>query len=164
MLNENKTLYVCYVDYTKAFDFVVRENIWLKLIKLGVRGKILKVLRSMYSNVKSRIKVHNSLSDSFICTLGVRQGDCLSPFLFSMYLNDLEETFILNGFQGIDLGMFKLFLLLYADDIVILSNTEDGLQNGLNILKTYCDKWRLVINVNKTKIMIFKKAEEIGET
>ena len=60
------------------------------------------------------------------------QGDCLSPFLFSIYVNDLEEYFNLNKFKGIDLGLLKLFLLLYADDIVIFSESEQGLQEGLN--------------------------------
>ena len=43
-----------------------------------------------------------------------------------MYLNDLEEHFIVNGLEGTDLDMFKLCLLLYADDIVIMSETEEG--------------------------------------
>ena len=124
-------LFVCYIDFPKALDFVVRDNLWLKLNKFGVRGKFLQVIKSMYSSVKSKNKFNNSLSNAFCCNLGVRQGDCLSPFLFVMYLNDLEETFFLKGFKGVDIGMFKLFLLLYAHDIVIISETELGLNQGL---------------------------------
>jgi hypothetical protein len=54
-----------------------------------------------------------------------------------MYLNNLEETFMLNGFKDVDKGKFKLFLLLNADDIVIVSETELGLQKGLDILNEY---------------------------
>ena len=50
-----------------------------------------------------------------------------------------------------------MFLLLYADDIVILSETEEGLNKGLFLLESYCDKWRLTVNIKKTKIMIFRK-------
>ena len=68
--------------------------------------------------------------------LGVRQGKCLSPFLFSMFLNDLEEEFLINGIDGIDIGLIKIFLLLYADDIVIFSSSSEGLKDGLNQLET----------------------------
>ena len=74
-----------------------------------------------------------------------------------MYLNDIEEHFILNGFEGIDLDMFKSFLLLYADDIVILSETEEGLKHGLFLLEKYCDRWKLNGNTTKTKVMLFRK-------
>ena len=80
----------------------------------------------------------------------------ISSFLFAMYINDLEETFELKGFKGIEIGMLKLMLLLYANDI-ILSESEAGLQMGLDILKDYCDRWKLTVNVNKTKVMIFQK-------
>jgi len=53
------------------------------------------------------------------------------------------------------MNTLKLFILLYADDIVFLAETETDLQTGLNILKDYCLKWRLTVNINKTKIMIF---------
>ncbi len=85
------------------------------------------------------------------------QGECLSPFLFSMYINDLEDEFYLKGLEGIDIGMIKIFLLLYADDIAILASTKEQLQEGLNTLQTYCQKWKLTVNTNKTKIMIFRK-------
>mgnify|MGYP000138563085 CR=1 FL=1 len=51
--------------------------------------------------------------------LGVRQGECSSPLLFSLYLNELEEMLLLNGYQGIEMYMFKICLLLYADGIVL---------------------------------------------
>ena len=134
ILNQNKKLYTAFVDFTKAFDFIVRDIIWYKLIKLGVRGKMLNIVRSMYNVVKSKIKFNNEIShDSFTCYLGVRQGESLSPFLFSMYLNDIEEHFMLNKFEGVNLGMLKLFLLLYADDIVLFAESGAGLQNGLDL-------------------------------
>ena len=56
-----------------------------KLIKYGVRGKMLDIIKSMYENVRSRVKYNNTLSDDFSWGfLGVRQGESLSPFLFSM--------------------------------------------------------------------------------
>lgn len=109
----------------------------------------------MYVNIKSRVKFDNSLTYEFSSHLGVRQGESLSPFLFGMYLNDLESEFIQKGVEGIDIGMLKLFLLLYADDIVIFSNTSDGLQKGLDVLAEYCDWWKLTVNTEQTKVMIF---------
>ena len=58
--------------------------------------------------------------------LGVMQGECLSPFLFSMFLNDLEEEFLIHDIEGIDIGLIKLFILLYADDIVIFSSSSEA--------------------------------------
>ena len=77
----------------------------------------------MYTCVKSRIKFLNRLSEDYTCALGVRQGESLSPFLFSIYINDLEDEFIKGGIDGIDVDMFKMFLLLYADDIVIFAKS-----------------------------------------
>lgn len=157
MLNTGKKIYCTFIDFTKAFDYVVRDNLWYKLVTLGIRGKILNIIKSIYANVKSRVKYCNKLGNEFSCSLGVRQGECLSPILFSLYLNDIEEQFINSGIEGIDVDMLKIFLLLYADDIVIFANTPEELQNGLDILYDYCLKWKLTINVNKTKVMIFRK-------
>ena len=155
-INENKQLYSAFIDFKKAFDFVVRDILWFKLIQSGVRGKILDIIQSMYQNIKSRVKFENELSGEFSSYIGVRQGECLSPFLFSMYLNDLENEFASKGLDGCDVGMLKLYLLLYGDDIVVFSSTSEGLQRGLNILSDYCDKWKLVVNTDKTKIMVFR--------
>ena len=156
-VNTRKRLYCAFVDFSKAFDYVVRDNLWFKLIKLCVCGKILNVIMSMYSNVKSKVKFNNEKGEEFICHTGVRQGECLSPFLFSMFVNDLESELIEKGVEGLDLNFNKLFLLMYADDIMIFSETEVGLQNGLDVLFNYCNKWKLTVNAQKTKIVIFRK-------
>lgn len=156
LLNKKKKLFVAFIDFTKAFDYVVRDILWYKLIKLGIRGKLLNIIRSMYSIVKSRVKYDNEVSDSFTCMVGVRQGESLSPFLFAMYLNDIEEYLLTNNYDGISLDTLKLFIMLYADDIVLFSESETGLQKGLDLLKQYCDRWKLTVNTQKTKVMVFK--------
>ena len=93
----------------------------------------------MYSSVKSRVKFDSKLGNEFNCTLGVKQGECLSLLLFSLYLNDIEEQFINSGLDGIDVNMFKMFMLRYADDIVIFANSADELQHGLDLLLNYCN-------------------------
>ena len=82
VINQGKKLYCAFVDFTKVFDYINRDILWHKLIKLGVRGKALNIIRSMYENFKSRVKYKNRLSENFECYLGVRQGETLSPFLF----------------------------------------------------------------------------------
>ena len=114
-------------------------------------------------SVKSRIKHNNVLSDSFDCSLGVRQGECLSPFLFAMFLNDLEDTFLQSGLPGIDVNMFRVFLILYADDIIIFGNNAEELQLSLDHLYEYCNTWKLKVNAAKTKVMIFRKGGRLPQ-
>ena len=163
LLNNNKQLYCSFIDFSKAFDYVVRDILWFKLIKYGVRGKMLDIIMSMYKNIKSRVKLDNKLSQEFSCMTGVRQGECLSPILFALYLNDLEQELITRGADGVDTGLLKLFLLLYADDIIIFSESASGLQNGLNILHDYCQKWKLTVNVDKSKVMVFRKGGRLAQ-
>jgi hypothetical protein len=119
---------------------------------------MLNIIRSMYTSATSFVKYNGSISEPIICTTGVRQGECVSPFVFAMYVNDVEKEFEMNGMEGLTVDILKLLLLLYADDMVILANSADDLQLGLNILCDYCNRWRLKVNTNKTKIMIFHKA------
>ena len=134
LLNENKKFYAAFIDYTKAFDNVVIENMWYKLLKYGIKGKIIDIIRSMYESIKLKVKCDNQLSNEFACISGVRQGECLSPFLFSVYVNDLEETLILPDF-GIEISMLKLFLLLYFDDIIIFFSVNRRFSKGFRYFK-----------------------------
>ena len=92
-LSMKKRLYCVFIDYAKAFDLVNRSMLWQKLLNVGVNGKVFQCVINMYDKAKSCVQWQNELSGFFSCTAGVRQGENLSPLLFSIYLNDLK-TFV----------------------------------------------------------------------
>jgi hypothetical protein len=150
-----KKLYCCFVDYKKAFDKINRNKLFFKLSKSGIQGKILNVIRQLYSEVKSCVRFKTELSD-FFSTNGVMQGESLSPFLFSLYINDFEGELLSNVCGLTYLKELALFLLMYADDTVLMAESKEGLQNILDRLHTYCVKWDIEVNVAKTKIVVFR--------
>mgnify|MGYP001552726694 CR=1 FL=1 len=95
------------------------------------------------------------MTDWFRTTIGVRQGDNLSPVLFNMYVNDLI-TEIKGLGNGLEIGNNKLSILVYADDVVLMADTKVELQRMLDVLYQWCCKWRLAINTTKTKIIHFR--------
>ena len=98
-LNKRKRLHCCYVDYQKALDTVNRSKLWTKLLSMGMAGKMIEVIKNMYSKAKSVVSVQGVTSSSFHCNIGVRQGENLSPLLFSIYLADFK-LFWLNNVQA----------------------------------------------------------------
>ena len=115
-----------------------------------------------HSSQQSRVQVGAEKTDEFECLLGVRQGECLSPFLFAMYLNDIENALKTNKFEGINMGLTRMLILLYADDAVILSDSRDNPQQGLTILNEYCTKWKITLNTDKNKILVFRKGGKLS--
>jgi hypothetical protein len=98
----NKRVYCAFLDYKKAFDLLDRVCLWQKLISCNVNGKILKIIRNLYSNAKSCIKQENVVSELFKCEKGVRQGENLSPLLFALYLNDMVNN-ICKSYNGMEM-------------------------------------------------------------
>ena len=85
---------------------------------------MLDIIKSMYDAIKPMVKSNNNVSEAFSCKIGVRQGECLSPFSFAMYVNDLGQELENNGVNGIDIGMVKLLLLLNADDVILFGKNS----------------------------------------
>ena len=81
--------------------------------------------KSIYSNLKSRVKLNDRVSGDFTSCLVVRPGECLFPILFSIYLNDIERQYIPKFTKEIYIGMLKVFLLLYAGDIILFYDKEN---------------------------------------
>ena len=102
-------------------------------------------------------------NEFFTSICGVFQGESLSPFLFSMYLNDLDSFLRQSDDIGVQIEQFILTVLLFADDMVLFSKTREGLQNALNYLHKYCILWGLTVNTAKTKCVAFKKGGRIGK-
>ena len=162
-LKNRNRLYCCFVDYSKAFDFVNRQNLWYKIIQQGIEGRMLIIIRSIYDNVKSCVKYNNLLSNFFVCKNGLFQGEVLSPILFSMYVNDCEMQLLSDNCPYIEVQMLNLFLIMYADDMVLLAETPEGLQKMIDSLSSYTEKWDLILNINKTKIVVFRNGGKLRD-
>jgi exonuclease III len=170
-LKKHKRMYCCFVDYKKAFDSINRIDLWRKVLNSGIKGRIFTVIFNLYKQAKSCVSTNGCLSAFFACSVGVRQGENLSPLLFSIFLNDLE-SFLSQHYDGLplacksiqdalstdDIEIFvKLYIMLYADDTIIMSENPPSLQKALNGMYDYCIQNKLSINVSKTKIVIFSR-------
>ena len=152
--SKQKPIYACFIDFRKAFDNVWRYGMFVKLVRYGLSLKVLKLLLSMYSKLRSCVKVGHRITNHFETNIGVRQGCNLSPTLFNLFLNDLPECFSANTCP-VYLHDMKINVLMYADDVILISDSPIGLQNSLNDLLQYCDEWKLEVNLKKTKIIAF---------
>ena len=151
-------LYTCFIDFKKAFDSIWHDGLLYKLLKYNIGGKFYDLINSIYSNTKCSIKCGNQRTEYFNYCKGVRQGCILSPMLFNLYLNEIPSLLDNNDTDGILLpNGSRLNCLLYADDLVLISNSTKGLQNALTILSQFCEDWLLNVNAKKTNILIFQK-------
>ena len=85
-------LYTCFVDFKKAYDTVPRDLLWTKLQRLGVHGWFLDGIKALYAEVLMAVKTAQGLTCTFDSVMGVKQGCPLSPTLFGLYLDDLEDA------------------------------------------------------------------------
>ena len=112
-----------------------------KLYQYGVKGKFFKVIKSMYSSIKSCVKTdESSITEMFSCNKGIRQGDGLSPVLFSLFMNDLSQYFRDDHCPGVMLGSHSLNCLMYADHLLVLSPSPEGLQKSINVIKKHAEE------------------------
>ena len=155
-----RPLYVCYIDFKSAFDKVIRTALMFKLLTRGVSGKYFKKIKSMFENSKSRVKYNSSLSDTFENLRGVLQGGVISPTLFEFFLDDLGEY--LDTTKGIKVGNIRISHLLFADDLILVSETSSGLQKLIAGLQEFSKQWHMEVNLSKTRISTFNAKYEIG--
>ena len=161
-ISKGRELLGCFIDLRKAFDGLDRMFLMYKLLKVGLSGKLYKVIKSLYDPEKTQscIRLNNNLTDWFNTGKGVKQGDSLSPILFLTFINDLaKELKSLN--IGVNYGNSKIPILMYADDVVLLTENSDELQIMLDCVYNWCKKWQMSVNLDKTKIVSFRKRDQI---
>jgi hypothetical protein len=117
------------VDFKKTFDTVPRELLWQVLEGFGISGRLLECLRSIYCQDQACLHhLEEGLTATFLCRIGVKQGCPLSLLLFGLFIDGLEKR--LNALEGDAppmLGQLVVRLLLYADDLALMSHTPTGL-------------------------------------
>jgi hypothetical protein len=99
---KKKKMYCAFVDFEKAFDNIWRVALWYKLLLNKINGKMYNFIVNMYNSIKSCIVYNDNKSDFFSSEVGVRQGENLSPFLFAVFLNDLEQFMEDKNITGLE--------------------------------------------------------------
>ena len=152
-----KHAFCAFIDFKKAFDIINRDLLFYRLLSYNIDGKIFKAINSLYKDTVSTVKINNCITEYFDVLHGVKQGDNLSSSstLFNLFINNLASQ-IKELNCGIQIGIEQVSILLYADDIVILSYSEKGLQSMLTYLNKWCMQWCLDINALRSNIIHFR--------
>ena len=128
---EKKPLYLCFVDFTKAFDYIHCLLLFKKLNQRGIKGEFLSLIVDMFCKARCRVRWNGTLGEYINSEFGVLQGGMISPKLFTEFLQDIQHY--LKKDNGVTLNEQKISYMLYADDLVLCSQTPEGLQTLLRV-------------------------------
>ena len=146
-----KDLFACFVDLEKAYDRVPRDKLWKVLQEYGVNGQLLRAIKSSYGRPKVCVRVNGKQSKPFHVGVGLQQGCVLSPLLFIVYMNWIDKRS--QADECATIGNCKISRLLFADDLVLLSSTEFGLQRAINSFADACNTAGTKISTAKTEVL-----------
>src|SRR5215469_7400621 len=158
----NLETHLLFIDYEKAFDNIERQILFNILQLKRIPDALLKAIVDVYTKNKIMIKFFNKTSKRVEIDKGVRQGCPLSPTLFNIYLDDIITKWQKQDTSGIKLSKnHHLSTLLFADDQVLIADTEDNLQKAAHKLNRLITEYGLTISIQKTKSMAFKGRDPI---
>ena len=146
-------MFCAFIELKRAFDSVWRSGLWYKLNMFKINGKCFQLIRNIYENIKSCIILNGVKSDFFDCNIGVRQGENLSPFLFCVFLNDLESFGNVEILEQVQLHFLKFVLNLKRTTPNYIVYGETGIL-PLRIEKNYCiiSYWTKLVTVDNNKL------------
>ena len=147
-----KKSFMCFVDVEKALDIVPRNVLEWALRKKGIPEVLAKSVMSLYKRAKTRVRVDSELSEEPEVKVGMHLGFVLSPFLFALVV-DVVSEFATEG---------ALSELLYADELVLMSETIEGLRDAFLKLKEAFESKGLKVNLGKTKVMVSSSITQDG--
>ena len=153
-IEQNSSVLVAFLDTQKAFDTVWRHGLMCKLHNLGISGALWSLINDCHSNTRFSVVANQTSSEWFPVSQGVRQGGVLSTFLYLVYINDL-----ILKIQELspNIGVFNIPSSnpTLADDICIIALTPQGLQNVLDSVFEYSQRWRFTFNAAKCNVLYF---------
>ena len=146
--------FAAFLDVSKAYDTVWRDGLMSKLKEAIGSGTIWHVLNNWYRDDRSCIYLEGTRSSWWTNLLGVKQGDILSPLLYSLFISDIVSA-LRERRLGVTVNGKLICILLYADDITLLADSAEQLQQMLNVVAQFAQKWRFAFNHAKSKVMVF---------
>lgn len=150
----NMETHLAFVDLHKAYDTVPISELWRVLEQSNISVTYIRALKELYKDSRSRIKIGDSLTDEFLVTKGLRQGCCISPTLFKIYIaTALKKWKRKTNGMGIELVNKCMYTLQFADDQVVIANDKEDLEYMMRKLIEEYNHWGLSVNIDKTKYL-----------
>jgi hypothetical protein len=162
--NSKTNLSCCFVEFRKYFDMVPMKKLWNRLEEIKVPLNLRVSAIRMYENIIAKYKNIEDRSKHIYCNIRVKQGCPLSPTLFCIYIDKLEDCLEKGRCVSPTLTIIVINILLYADDIFLMSRSPHDLQKQLRILKDFFSNMGMTLNTDKTKVMIIKSNKIIYDT
>ena len=152
-IEKGRELFIAFIDLEKVYDRVNRAKLWEALKKAQVGEGLVRAIQSLYVECEARVKVGGKHSEWFEVEQGVRQGCILSPWLFNVFLDVIVQE-AREGFkEGVRLGEENVDILLFADGMVLVADSEESLRVNLTKLDEALTKWEMKMNWEKTEVM-----------
>ena len=163
MLAKGKKVYAAFMDLEKAYDRVDWTAMWDVLKVYGIGGKLGKGIKAFYKDASACVKIEGDLSENFQIQGGVRQGCVMSPWLFNIYMDGvIREMKAKIGDVGVSMsvdgGKWCVNTILFADDTVLIAESEKDLQKLVSEFDNVCRRRKLKVNENKSKVMVFERS------
>lgn len=147
-------LHILYVDLKKAYDSIPQKLLWKALHETNINANLISAVRKLYQCSYSKVKIKRSTSKGFRITKGLKQGCCLSPTLFKVYLEQTLKIWKRKcRDMGIPLENNNLFTLCFADDQIVIAQDYEDLEYMARKLIEEYEKWGLEVNIEKTRYM-----------
>ena len=151
--------YCGFVDLEKCFDWIDRRLLYYKLLVNNASGKFYKAIKSLCTGIQAKVKLNSHTSEWFNVPCGLKQADNFSPQLASFYLNHMA-TDVKSLNKGVRYGNSSISILMYADDILCIAETESDLQSILSRFVSWCIKWLTNCNLVKTQVIHFRGSKK----
>ena len=143
-----KNIYVCFINYAKAFDCVDHNKLWKILKEIGIPDHLTCLLRNLYAGQEASVRTGHGATDWFQIGKGVRQGYILSPCLFNLYAEYIMRKAGLEETQaGIKTTRRNINNLRYVDDTTLMAESEEELKSLLMKVKEESEKVGLKLNI-----------------
>ena len=156
-------LFLCFIDYAKAFETVVHETLWNDMRAMGFQTHIILLLKTMYDQQKAAVRTTYGPTDWLEIGQGVHQGCVLSPHLFNIYSESIMRKALHDSEGEVMVAGHKVTNLRYADDVVLIAASMTELQELVDRVKTESERSGLFLNVKKTKVMKIRKNPDIDD-
>lgn len=124
---------------------------------MEIEGGLRRRLEEIYGSTRMKIKTKAGITSGFEVKKGIRQGCTLSPLLFNLYIAEVDTYMKKKGVGGIALGKERIWSLAYADGMILLAKNSEALLEMMTTFRKFCKDRELLLNVDKTKILVFNR-------